>query len=90
MDRRLWLCDKWVSQIQTEDPKLYDKLKSIVDHMTVFLNYRSKYYGVSATDETNALQGYLDTKDETAIRTKLTEYKAWWTANKGGAININR
>jgi hypothetical protein len=88
MSRRLWLCDKWVLQIQTPDPKLSDKLKSIYDHMIVFLNYREKYWGASLTSEKNLLVGYLNQKNDSSIRSKLTEYKTWWTAHKNDAITL--
>jgi hypothetical protein len=88
MDRRLWLCDKWLTQIQTPDLKLHDKLKSMTDSMIVFVNYREKYFGLSAKDEKNLLAGYLKQNDSTNIQTKLAAYKTWWAANKGNAISL--
>jgi hypothetical protein len=88
MDRRLWLADKWAGQIQTPDQKLYDKLKVMVDSMTIFLNYREKYFGIAAKDEKNLLAGYLEHNDTTNIQAKLQSYKDWWAANKGNAISL--
>ncbi len=88
MERRLWLCDKWYMQFQLGKVAQKDMLKELVDHMTVFLNYREKYYGISAKDERNLLSNYLYSNNGTAIKAKLTEYKTWWTANKTKAINL--
>ena len=88
MSRRLWLCDKWAAQIQPSDPKLYDKVKSIYDSMKVFLDYREKYFGMSATTEKTTIIGYLNQKNDAGLKTKLAEYKAWWAAHKNDAISI--
>jgi len=88
MERRLWLSDKWFVQLESDRSKLSSILKTIVDHMAVFLNYRDKYYGISAKDDGLALMGYLSAKNETGIRSKLTEYKNWWNVNKTGSINL--
>lgn len=97
MDRRLWLADKWVSQITAADPKLYDKLDDVVKHLKVFLDYKGKYFvqteeektaGITAKSEKNVLGGYLEAKDLESIKTKLAAYKAWWEAHKGDTINL--
>lgn len=88
IDRRLWLCDKWVLQIQPEDAKLYNKLDSIVSNMTVFLDYREKYFVISAVNEKALLLNYLAKKDDVSIKAKLVEYKTWWTDNKEKALNL--
>lgn len=56
--------------------------------MNVFLDYREKYYGISATDEKKLLWEYLRANDGTAIKNKLAEYKAWWSDNKDKAIDL--
>lgn len=88
MDRRLWLCDKWFLQLQLGKAELSKVLQESVDHMNVFLDYREKYYGISATNEKKALWEYLQANNGTGIKNKLTEYKTWWSANKGGSINL--
>jgi hypothetical protein len=88
MERRLWLCDKWFLQTQMGKVELNDALKTIVDHMNTFLDYRDKYYGIAASTEKNTLEGYLDKKDGTSIKTKLAEYKNWWNVNKTRSINL--
>ena len=88
MERRLWLCDKWNAQFQLGKVSQADMLKQLADHMTVFLKYRQRYYGIDATDDINALFDYSRNNDAAAIMNKLTAYKAWWTANKGNAINL--
>ena len=88
IDRRLWLCDKWVAQIQPEDAKLYDKLDSIVNSMNVFLDYREKYFGLASKNEKMLLFSYLSKKDDASIRAKLAEYKTWWAAHKGDSITL--
>ena len=88
MERRLWLCDKWNAQFQLGKVTQADMLKQLADHMTVFLKYRQRYYGIDATDDINALFDYSRNKDAAAIMNKLTAYKAWWAANKGNAISL--
>lgn len=88
MERRLWLCDKWFVQLESDRPKLSSILKTVVDHMSVFLAYREKYFGVSGKDDASALMRYLTAKDETSIKNKLAGYKSWWNANKTGSINL--
>jgi len=88
MERRLWLGDKWAAIIQTSDPKLRDKLKSMTDSLVVFLNYREKYYGIAAKDDKIALETALFQNNVTAVQTKLTEYKGWWSAHKGDPITL--
>jgi hypothetical protein len=56
--------------------------------MVVFLDYREKYYGIKGRDEKSALSRYLTAKDGTSIKSKLTEYKTWWSVNKTKAINL--
>ncbi len=86
MERRLWLCDKWLTQIGKAD--LYKILSTVTDDMGVFLDYRQKYYGISGKDDKMVLIGYLTAKGETSIKNKLAGYRAWWNANKTKAINL--
>ena len=88
MERRLWLCDKWFMALQLQKVELDEVLQESVDHMNVFLDYREKYYGVSARKEKGVLWEYLQAKNGTAIKNKLAEYKSWWEANKDKAINL--
>jgi hypothetical protein len=88
MDRRLWLCDKWNAQFQTGKVTQADLIYNLDRSMGVFLNYRQKYYGVSATDDLNAMSVYMQNNDLASIQTKLTEYKTWWSKNKGKSITL--
>ena len=88
MERRLWLCDKWFMALQLGKAKLDKVLRESVDYMNVFLDYRDKYYGVSARKEKGVLWEYLQAKNGTAIKNKLAEYKSWWEANKDKLINL--
>ncbi len=88
MDRRLWLCDKWFMQLQLEKVTQSDTLQAVVKSMNVFLDYREKYYGVTAATDKNLLSGYLIANNGTAIKAKLTEYKNWWVVNKEKAISL--
>jgi hypothetical protein len=56
--------------------------------MSVFLDYRQKYFGISGKDDKLALMGHLSAKDETSIKNKLTGYRAWWNVNKARVINL--
>ncbi len=86
MERRLWLCDKWIMQYDAGKTDLNTTIQTVVKHMEVFLNYREKYYGMKAYDEKVALLNYKSQNDLTSIKNKLTEYKNWWSVNKGKAI----
>ena len=88
MDRRLWLCDKWFMQLQLRKVEEKQVYQESVESMTVFLDYREKYYNLKAADEKNLLAGYLNTNNGTGIKAKLKEYKDWWTVNKGKAISL--
>jgi hypothetical protein len=89
MERRLWLCDKWLQQLDEGKTDQYKALSAVVDnHLEVFLDYREKYYGISAGEEKQALYGYLQALNEKEIRKKLTEYKQWWAENKTNPINL--
>jgi hypothetical protein len=88
IDRRLWLCDKWNAQYQAGQATQKDLIYNLNRSLKVFLNYRQKYYGVSARDDLKALSGYDRNNDIASFQTKLTEYKTWWGANKGKSISL--
>lgn len=88
MDRRLWLCDKWVEQQQAGKVDIDTLFKEMHDHMKVFLNYKEKYYGIASTDEKNIIYSYMQAKDETGMKNKLAEYKTWWAENKDKGISL--
>jgi hypothetical protein len=88
IDRRLWLCDKWVSLIQPGDAELYDKLDSVLSNMNTLLDFRQKYFGISAKDDKILLLNYYSKKDDASIKAKLTEYKTWWTTHKADPISL--
>jgi len=88
MERRLWLGDKWFMALQTGKAEMKKVLREAVDHMKVFLDYREKYYGISAKREKQVLWEYLQANNGTGIKNKLQEYKDWWAANKDGQISI--
>ena len=87
-DRRLWLCDKWNAQFQAGQTIQKDLLYNLNRSIGVFLNYRQKYYGVSATDDLNAMSVYMQNNDLASIQKKLTEYKTWWAKHKNKSIRI--
>ena len=88
MDRRLWLCDKWFLYSAFNKAGEKQAPGEPVESMTVFLNYREKYFGVKASDEKNVLVGYLNSNNDAGIKAKLSEYKNWWAANKDKAIRM--
>jgi len=88
IERRLWLCDKWILIIQQGDVDLYDKLDSVISNMSVFLDYREKYFGLSSKNEKRLIQNFLSKRDDVSIRTKLQEYKDWWISNNGNSITL--
>jgi len=88
MDRRLWLCDKWFLHVQLGKADLSEVLQTVVKYLSVFLDYRERYYGIAAREEKIRLLGYLELKDGTAIKNKLSEYKTWWSVNKAKSISL--
>lgn len=88
MGRRLWLGDKWFMALQLGKAEQKAVLQHTVDSMKVFLDYREKYYGVSAKSEKQLLWKYMIENNGTAIKNKLEEYKSWWEANKDKPINL--
>jgi hypothetical protein len=88
MDRRLWLCDKWNAQSQAGSVKQSDLIYNLFKNIIVFLNYREKYYGISAKADLLSFGTYKTNNDLASIQTKLTEYKTWWSANKGMSITL--
>ena len=88
IDRRLWLCDKWNAQFQAGGVTQADLLYNLNRSIGVFLNYRQKYYGVSAKDDIAAIGGYMRNDDIASIQTKLSEYKGWWSSNKARSISL--
>jgi hypothetical protein len=88
MERRLWLCDKWFMQLQAGKADQKTVLQESVKSMTVFLNYREKYFSLKAADEKTALTGYLAQNNGTGIKAKLADYKAWWVTNKTRSISV--
>ncbi len=88
MERRLWLSDKWFMALQLQKAEQRKVLRETVDSMKVFLDYREKYYGISAKREKNLLWQYLTSNNGTEIKNKLKEYREWWSLNKGKAITL--
>ncbi len=88
MERRLWLCEKWFLHLQMGKVTLDEALDAVVKSMGVFLDYREKYYGIRSKDEKLTLLTYLNQKDGTSIKQRLSTYKIWWAINKGKSINV--
>jgi hypothetical protein len=88
IDRRLWLCDKWNGQFVAGVTTQKDLIYYLVSNMEVFLNYREAYFGMKAMDDMSALHQLQKNKDIISINKKLTEYKTWWSANKGKSIHL--
>ena len=88
IDRRLWLCDKWNAQFQAGITAQKDLIVNLISSMKVFLNYRQAYFGMKAMDDMSALHQLQKNKDIISINKKLTEYKTWWSANKGKSIHL--
>ncbi len=88
MDRRLWLCDKWFTQLQLGTVKQNDTFQAAASSMNVFLDYREKYYGIVAQDDKNILAGYLAQNNGEGIQSKLAEYKTWWGTHKDRTIRL--
>ncbi len=88
MERRLWLCDKWNAQFQKGKAGQTDLIYNLDRSIGVFLNYRQKYYDVSAKADLMALFDYKQKNDVASIQKKLTEYKTWWAKHKDRSISL--
>ncbi len=82
MDRRLWLCDKWLLNPSIRRDGVRQVREEALDSVNIFLNYRQKYFGVKAEDEKNLLAGYFTSNNAAGFKAKLAEYKDWWETNK--------
>jgi hypothetical protein len=56
--------------------------------MKIFLNYREKYYDLTASNGKSILAGYLSANNGTGIKAKLAESKHWWSKHKDKAIHL--
>jgi len=88
MERRLWLCDRWFLALQTGKVEEKTVYRNAVNSMQVFLDYREKYYGISAKSEKQVLWEYLQANNGTGIKDKLQKYKSWWSGNRDKAISV--
>ena len=88
MERRLWLSEKWFTQLDLQKAELTAVLKEVVKHLDVFLKYREKYYGVAAKTDRILLQTYLSQNNAASLKEKLKEYQLWWSQNKTEPINL--
>ena len=88
IERRLWLCDKWNANYQAGKATQKDLLYNLNRSIGVFLNYRQKYYSVSAKDDLSAIEGYKANNDVASMLAKLSEYKTWWNSNKTKGIKL--
>jgi hypothetical protein len=82
MDRRLWLCDKWLLNPSIKRDGVRQVREEVLDSMNIFLNYRQKYFSIKAEDEKNLLAGYFTSNNAAGFKAKLAEYKDWWETNK--------
>jgi len=94
MDRRLWLCDKWLTQLQLEKKPQRKVVEEVVKSMVIFLNYREKYFKsfgllkIKADDEKMLLSNLVSQQSVTTIKEKLDEYKKWWGDNRDRSISL--
>jgi hypothetical protein len=88
MDRRLWLGDKWFAWQAAQNSEMGATLREVNRSLTVFLDYREKFYSVKADTEKETLFRLQSSQNVQGMKDKLTEYKTWWAANKSGSINL--
>lgn len=88
MDRRLLMCDRWLQHLSNRKTGDRQVREEPVESMNIFLDYRQKYFGVNAGDDKVLLANYLNSNNSAGIKSKLTEYREWWAANKSRAIRI--
>jgi len=88
MDRRLWLCDKWLTYGQTGNVEVSDLVDELAGHLTYFLHYREKYYGIRAKKDLALIDDYMQTDNKTALEGKLDGYKTWWADHKNDSISL--
>lgn len=89
MSRRLWLCDKWIAYQESGGTDVPKAVRELVGHLNEFLDYREKYFNISADSEKRTLDEYLIANNKTEIINKLQSYKQWWVANKNNPIVLS-
>jgi hypothetical protein len=86
MTRRLWLAEKWLTVSRSSNAeKSMDALENAAESLSIFLDYRDRYYGRKFFRRTTALEKekellrqLTNKKDEKALLMKLSEYRRWW------------
>ena len=88
MERRLWICDKWLSAYEAKTASLKDTVYNLDKSFGVFLKYRDKYYAVRAKTDLREVYTYKQKRDITGMKAKLVELRQWWTDNKDKDIDL--
>lgn len=93
MDRRLWLCDKWLNCLQLGKVKENEAYSAMVESIKIFLDYREKYFHslfvkFQAAPDKIILDQLLSQNDSPGIKLKLKEYRDWWAKNKEKSIRL--
>lgn len=83
MERRLWLCEKWLEQGEKSKTGHKNVLYEATKNIEIFLTYQHKYYKSDITEnEKSLLKGYIDQNNESALMSKVKTYKNWLQANR--------
>lgn len=77
MERRLWLCERWLDQWDKSKTWQKKVLYEAGKNLEIFLSYQQKYYNLAITEkEKSILQGYINQNNGAAIREKAKEYQS--------------
>ena len=88
MERRIWLGDKWFVWQAGGNTTIRDTLQKVSDNITIFLDYRQKYFGINGDSDKENLYQLVSTQNLQGVKDKLSEYKTWWSNNKTDSINL--
>ncbi len=89
MERRLWLCEKWLPYAKDGEGDLKSEFRNIYDNLDTFIKYRGKYMGeVAENDEKLAIINAFTSLDPNNVEQKVQEYREWWNEHKDDDITL--
>ena len=88
MERRLWLCDKWLQMIAAGNARLKVGLENIGDNLKRFGGYRDQYFGKRPPSDDSQIDEYVEELKGTEIKAKLREYRKWWSENSTKGLSF--
>lgn len=88
MERRLWLCDKWLQSIGSGNVRLKIGLESIGEDLKRFGAYRDRYFSKRPPSDDAQIDAYVEALKGSEIKAKVKEYRTWWSNNSSRGLSF--